>query len=167
MLSIDKILTLSYNEHIIVYNNNYYFRAVDNIETLIKELKSNSCKITPQRMAIYQIIKESMDHPNAETVFKKLSPTYPTMSLATVYKSLELFSKLDLIQVINLGEHSFRYDGITDKHQHILCTKCSKIEDINDAIFQSLQSEVENISKYKVDRQQICFYGVCENCLSK
>lgn len=134
------------------------------MELLIKELKSNSCKITPQRIAVYQTIKESMDHPNAETVFKKLYPSYPTMSLATVYKSLELFCNLGLIQVINIGENSFRYDGRTDEHQHIICTKCQKIEDLNNHIFEDLRYKVADISNYKINKQQLCFYGICSDC---
>lgn len=135
------------------------------MDTLIKELKSNSCKITPQRMAIYQVIKENMDHPNAEAVFKKLSPTYPTMSLATVYKSLELFAKLGLIQVINIGENSFRYDGKTEEHQHIICTNCSKIEDLKSNIFEDLTNKVQSISNYEITKKQMCFYGTCSECL--
>lgn len=137
------------------------------MDILIKELKSNSCKITPQRMAVYQTVKESIDHPNAEAVFKKLSPTYPTMSLATVYKSLELFSKLGLIQVINIGENSFRYDGKTEEHQHIICTNCSKIEDLNNDVFEDLTIKVQNISKYQIQKQQLCFYGICSDCIQK
>lgn len=134
------------------------------MELLIKELKSNSCKITPQRIAVYQAIKESTDHPNAETVFKKLYPTYPTMSLATVYKSLELFCNLRLIQVINIGENSFRYDGRTDGHQHIICTQCQKIEDLNNNIFEDLKYKVAEVSNYKINKQQLCFYGICSDC---
>ncbi len=137
------------------------------MEVLIKELKSNKCKITPQRIAVYRTIKESKDHPNAESVFNKLYSTYPTMSLATVYKSLELFVKLGLIQVINIGENSFRYDGRTDDHQHIVCTKCSKIEDIDSNIFENLSLQVEDISNYEIEKQQLCFYGVCAKCVHK
>lgn len=137
------------------------------MDVLIKELKANSCKITPQRIAVYQVIKEANDHPNAETVFKKLEPMYPTMSLATVYKSLELFSKLGLIQVINIGENSFRYDGKIEDHQHIICSKCSKIEDLSNTLFEDLILKVQDSSKYKVEKQQLCFYGICSDCLSE
>jgi len=137
------------------------------VEVLIKKLKSNGCKITPQRIAVYQTIKETMDHPNAEAVFKKLYPTYPTMSLATVYKSLELFSKLGLVTVINLGENSFRYDGKTEEHQHVICTKCSKIEDLNSTIFEDLTTKVQDISNYQIQKQQLCFYGTCSDCIQQ
>jgi len=137
------------------------------VDILINKLKSHSCKITPQRIAVYQTITETMDHPNAETVFKKLYPTYPTMSLATVYKSLELFSKLGLVQVINIGENSFRYDAKTEEHQHIICTQCSKIEDLNGTIFEDLAIKVQDISNYQVQKQQLCFYGVCSDCIKK
>ncbi len=143
------------------------FKVVSIVDVLIKELKSNSCKITPQRIAVYQTIKDSVDHPNAEAVFKKLYPAYPTMSLATVYKSLELFSKLGLVQVINIGENSFRYDGRIEDHQHIICTHCSKIEDLNNSIFEDLPSKVADTSNYHINKQQLCFYGICSDCLKE
>lgn len=130
----------------------------------MKKLKSNNCKTTPQRIAVYKAIKKSTDHPNAETLFKELSPAYPTMSLATVYKSLELFVQLGLIQIINIGEHSFRYDGRTEEHHHVICTSCWKVEDIENNIFEDLTNSVENISNYNIKKKQLCLYGTCSKC---
>lgn len=134
------------------------------MNVLIKKLKSNNCKTTPQRIAVYKAVTESTDHPNAETIFKQLSPLYPTMSLATVYKSLELFVQLGLIQIINVGENSFRYDGRTEEHSHIICTQCWKIEDLDNNIFEDLTSKVQQVSSYNVERKQLCFYGTCSDC---
>lgn len=111
------------------------------MDTLVKLLKSNNCKITPQRIAIYQAVRENHEHPNAETIYKMLAPTYPTISLATVYKSLELFVELGLIKVINIGENSFRYDFNTTCHPHVICTKCQKVEDLDNEFFEHLPKE--------------------------
>lgn len=135
------------------------------MNVLIKKLKSNNCKTTPQRIAVYKAVTESKDHPNAEAVFNKLSPLYPTMSLATVYKSLELFVQLGLIQTINVGENSFRYDGRTEEHPHIICTSCWKVEDLENHIFEDLTGQVQKISNYRIEKKQLCFYGTCPECL--
>jgi len=134
------------------------------LENLIKFLKESNCKITPQRIAIYNILKESNDHPNAEAIYRKLEPAYPTISLATIYKSLELFDQLGLIQVINIGENSFRYDCKAFSHPHLICSICHKVEDLNVDYFKDLTEKVESTTQYKISKQQLSFYGVCPEC---
>ena len=136
------------------------------MENLIKFLKENNCKITPQRLAIYNILKESKDHPNADSIYRKLEPAYPTISLATIYKSLELFDHLGLIQVINIGENSFRYDCKAFSHPHLICSICHKVEDLNVDYFKDLTYKVESSTNYKISKQQLSFYGVCPECAS-
>lgn len=136
------------------------------MDVLIKSLKTKNCKITPQRIAIYDAVRNCTGHPNAEAIYKKLSPAYPTISLATVYKSLELFVELGLIQVVNIGENSFRYDSNINNHSHVVCTLCQKVEDIDNEHFENLSSKIESIANYKIAKQQLCFYGTCSNCAS-
>ncbi|SET32449.1 Fur family transcriptional regulator, peroxide stress response regulator [Natronincola peptidivorans] len=135
------------------------------MDTLIKLLREKNCKITPQRIAIYHALNDSKEHPNAEAIYKKLAPAYPTISLATVYKSLELFSELGLVQVINIGENSFRYDSNTTSHPHVVCNICQRVEDLDNEFFQHLSERVESLCDYKIKNQQLCFYGTCANCI--
>ncbi|NLM04334.1 MAG: transcriptional repressor [Clostridiales bacterium] len=134
------------------------------MDMLINSLKSNNYKVTPQRIAVYHEIHNSKDHPNAETIHKNLAPKYPSISLATVYKSLELFAKLGIIQIINIDGQSYRYDSNTEKHHHIICNKCNKIEDLDNKHFACLKSEIENLTQYKIINQNFCFYGICKSC---
>jgi len=134
---------------------------------LIETLKENECKVTLQRIAIYETLKDTKSHPNAEAIYKQLSPKYPTISLATVYKSLELFVSLGLIQAINVEENSFRYDGNFKSHPHLICTKCKKVEDLDEHPFADLCREVEVLSGYSIEKQQLNFYGLCPECIQK
>ena len=54
----------------------------------------NGCKVTPQRLAVYDMLSHTTEHPTAEMIYQKVKEQYPTMSFATVYKSVEIFSKL-------------------------------------------------------------------------
>jgi len=67
-----------------------------------KMLKDHGFKVTPQRLAIYNALKETKAHPGAEAIYNKLLPMYPTMSLATVYKSLEVFKSIGLVQELQI-----------------------------------------------------------------
>ncbi len=132
---------------------------------LIETLKENDCKVTLQRIAIYETLKDTKSHPNAETIYKQLAPKYPTISLATVYKSLELFVSLGLIQAINVEENSFRYDGNSECHPHLICLSCKKVEDLEADSFSNLSKEVESLSGYQIKKQQLNFYGTCPSCI--
>ncbi|KAB3532902.1 transcriptional repressor [Alkaliphilus pronyensis] len=134
------------------------------MEALVKVLKNHKCKITPQRLAVYHVLRNNKDHPNAEAIFKMLEPNYPTISLATVYKSLELFAELGLIQAINLGENSFRYDPNPKVHPHVICSKCNKVEDLPEEYFDDLKAVVAKLVNYKVTKQHLTFYGICSDC---
>ena len=75
------------------------------------------------RLAEYDMLSHTTEHPTAEMIYLKVKEQYPTMSFATVYKSVEFFSKLGVILVLNTGEDSFRYEAKTSEHPHIICTK--------------------------------------------
>ncbi|MBE6065846.1 Fur family transcriptional regulator [Clostridium cochlearium] len=134
---------------------------MNNITSIFKEKK---LKLTPQRIAVYKYLKSTDEHPSAETIYKSLQPEYPTMSLATVYKTLKTLVEVDLIQEINVGEGNFRYDGKTNPHPHIQCLNCGKVDDIKDINFENLNEKVKPYTDYEVLNNQVYFYGICSCC---
>lgn len=134
---------------------------------LAKILRDNGCKVTPQRLAVYDMLSHTTEHPTAEMIYQKVKEQYPTMSFATVYKSVEIFSKLGVIQVLNTGEDSFRYDAKTSEHPHIKCTKCGRVNDVSHLDARAVESLVENETGFKVNGQQFYFYGICPDCQKK
>lgn len=131
---------------------------------ITKKLKEHGFKVTPQRLAVYNVLKDTKEHPSAETIYNKLLPMYPTMSLATVYKSLEVFKNMGLVQELDLGEGSSRYDANTKYHPHIYCIKCSKVEDVSDDMLYDLLDGVREKTGYDIVKQQLYFYGYCPKC---
>ena len=126
-------------------------------------LRANGHKVTPQRVAIYVYLSLVSNHPTADTIFKKLHPRYEGLSLGTVYKTLDIFTRLSLIRALNTGEDSFRYDADTSDHQHIQCTCCGRVDDI---VLGNLyiQKKVETESGYQVQGNELYFYGICPEC---
>lgn len=131
---------------------------------LIKYLKEKGYKVTPQRIAVYEILKNTKEHPSVDTLYSRLQPVYPTMSLATVYKSLEVFKELGLVQELNVGEDKFRYDANVHQHPHIICLTCGKVEDVDDEMLFDLVGHVESKTGYKLVNQQLYFFGYCPEC---
>ncbi|OGO77595.1 MAG: transcriptional repressor [Clostridiales bacterium GWB2_37_7] len=134
---------------------------------VVKVLKEKGYKVTPQRLAVYDILKNTKEHPTVEVIYNKLQPMYPTMSLATVYKSLEMFKDLDLVQELNVGEDKFRYDANVKPHPHITCVSCGKVDDVDDEMFFNLSEQVSNKTGYQITDQKLYFYGHCPVCKQK
>ena len=139
---------------------------LNNLE-LAKLLRENGCKVTPQRLAIYDVLAHTKDHPTAEEIYKKIRLIYPTMSFATVYKSVEVLNKVKAVQVLNTGEPSFRYDADVTPHAHIQCTACGKVRDVKMDEKKDLEIAVARESGYEVTGSQAYFYGICPNCQEK
>ena len=134
---------------------------------LAKILRDNGCKVTPQRLAVYDMLSHTTEHQTAEMIYQKVKEQYPTLSFATVYHSVDIFSKLGVIQVLNTGEDSFRYDAKTSEHPHIQCTKCGRVNDVSHLDARAVESLVENETGFKVNGHQFYFYGICPDCQKK
>ena len=127
-------------------------------------LKSKGLKVTPQRLAIFNVLYNTTCHPSAETIYNALQETHPTMSLATVYKTLDSFKKNDLVQELNVGEDSFRYDVTIASHPHLICVECHAVSDMESEILKNIREQVSAETKFKLMTEQLYFYGVCPDC---
>lgn len=127
-------------------------------------LRNKGFKVTPQRLAIYKVLANTKTHPSAEMIFNELQPIYPTMSLATVYKTIEILKELGMIQRLNVGEDSFRYDAMVENHAHIRCMGCGRVDDLTEVDDASFVKAVEGTTPYKLTSQQFYFYGYCPEC---
>ena len=127
-------------------------------------LRDNGFKVTPQRLAICDVLVNTCDHPSAEMIYERLRYNYPTMSLATVYKTIGILKELSLIQVLNIGEDSLRCDADTSIHLHVRCAHCSKVEDVHGIESEKFIEEVIAHSNYKLCGQQFYFFGICPEC---
>ena len=130
-------------------------------------LRQKGLKVTPQRIAILNMLMNTKSHPTAEAIFKALEPTNPTMSLATVYKTLDSFTSAEIIQELSIDGESLHYDYNTDFHPHIICKKCGSVCDVDVSINDEVNAIINKITdqtKYSIDKEQLFFYGLCENC---
>ena len=133
-------------------------------EYLIAKLRQRNFRMTPQRMALVRMIAASEGHPSAYQLYEQVKPQYPTMSPATVYKTLNLFKEMGEVFEIDLKENS-RYDGNKPHpHPHVICISCQKVIDGADELVNNLLDEIESDSGYKIVRHQIIFYGYCPDC---
>ncbi len=134
------------------------------IDTLSAAFRDNNMKLTPQRIAIYEMLMSTKSHPSAETIYDSIKDRYPTMSLATVYKTLKALVQLNLAQEINVGEGNFRYDANAEPHPHIVCINCGRVDDIDNLDLSFINESAENFTDYDILKSKVYFYGICSDC---
>lgn len=132
-----------------------------------QQLRSNGYKVTPQRVAIYKALSKITKHPNAEIIHNYLHDEYPLISLATVYKTMEIFAKIGLVSIVDVATESCLYDSVTKPHPHVHCLECGKVEDIEGINMEQVFEKVQKLTNYEVKNTQIVFQGICKNCLNK
>jgi Fur family peroxide stress response transcriptional regulator len=130
----------------------------------IEALRSKGYKATPQRIAICRIALNSRAHPSAQQVYDEIKKIHPTVSLATVYKTLEVLRDLDLVQEINFPKGQARFDSYMNPHINLICLKCGTITDLDDMTVKAITKKVAAATKFKPTGQRMDVYGICKKC---
>jgi Fur family peroxide stress response transcriptional regulator len=133
-------------------------------DELITMLRERDFRLTPQRVELVRLIAASEGHPSAAQLYAKIRIRFPTMSQATVYKTLALLKEMNQVLEIDLRDDR-HYDGNRPHpHSHLICMKCNKIMDGDLEFDLTSIRRLEETSGYQIVRPQIVFYGLCPNC---
>jgi Fur family transcriptional regulator, peroxide stress response regulator len=122
-------------------------------------------KMTPQRLAILDYLKDNIRHPSAETIFKAIKEKFPTMSFATVYNTLSTLSKTGNLRELTIDPEKRRFDPNLEPHHHLICIKCGKIVDVKVDYELNLPYAVKK--DFEIVGNHIEFYGICQDCKVK
>jgi Fur family transcriptional regulator, peroxide stress response regulator len=138
------------------------------LEVVIKLLREHSCRITPQRIDVVKYILKTGSHPSAEDIHKVIKKRYPMISLATVYKTLDLLKRLYIVQELGFADKSARYETNNKAHINMVCMSCGKISDVDGVEgLSELESQARNKSSYHVLSSRFELHGYCPSCKSK
>lgn len=133
--------------------------------SLIETLRQAGLRLTPQRLAICRLLAGNDAHPSAQRLYEQLRPEYPSLSLTTVYNTLEALVRLGAIH--NLGgdiNGVVRYDAETATHANLICTSCNRIVDFYSPHVKALTDDVHERSGYRVTGARVLYYGLCAEC---
>ncbi len=124
-------------------------------------------KLTHQRLEIFDVLSSMLDHPSAEDVFDEVKKRIPTIAFDTVYRTLSLFEHQGLISKVNYLDGRTRYDSLNERHCHLICTRCRKIEDFYWPEVDQLQIPRETRRWGRIENRYIELRGLCKDCLTK
>ncbi len=134
------------------------------LDDIRKKFRDNRLKFTPQRTAIYQVLVHSTAHPTAEDLFAQVSPTFPMLSVNTVYYTLGVLRTAVLIQEVNIGHDRARFDANLSPHHHLICVGCHTIVDVMDPRLNRLSSPSGIPKDFEITSYQVAFRGYCGPC---
>ena len=121
-------------------------------------------KLTPQREAVYEVIRERHDHPTAGDIFEAARKRLPGISYATVYNSLRYLKEAGLVHEISFGDSASRYDGVMERHDHAICNECGKLVDLDMPEAAKLMPAAAQKSRFRPQSVHFTLRGVCPDC---
>ena len=134
------------------------------ISELFKRLRAAGQRITPQRLAIIEMVFCSPSHPTAKQVHEALLGRYPTMSLMTVYKTLHMLQKLGEVGVVAAESDAVHYDGLrSEPHAHLVCRRCGAITDVADDVELDCLAAARRLG-WQVEGWRLELAGLCPQC---
>ncbi len=135
------------------------------MQRYIERLKEHRIKVTPQRIAIVEVM-EHEGHASVREIFEKIRQKFPTLSLATVYKNINAMLESDFIRELKIVGQDAKYELASAPHAHMICTACGKVEDIM-IDTETLLKEVGEASHYRIEHEMLQFFGICPTCLER
>jgi len=121
--------------------------------------------LTKQREVVLQVIRDSHGHLTANEVFGEAKSLLPSISFATVYNSLRYLKDAGHIAEIQFGNGASRFDRMTHRHDHAICTKCGALVDIDMEHPDELVRTAARISNFKPESLEFTLRGLCPACV--
>ncbi len=126
--------------------------------------RSGGRKMTPQRQRIFHALQGKESHPSAEMVYDEVRAEMPTISLKTVYQTLNELAEMGEISALDLGTGTIRFDpNVETPHHHLVCRSCGKVRDLFVSI-DGLSVDPADALGYEVASAEVVFRGLCDEC---
>jgi len=120
--------------------------------------------LTRQREVVLTVIRDANDHLTANDVFAAAKRLLPSISFATVYNSLRYLKEAGHIAEIQFGNGASRFDRMTSRHDHAICTSCGKLVDIELEVPADLVRTAARRSRFKPESLEFTLRGLCPEC---
>ena len=130
-----------------------------------EKLRENTLKVTPQRIAMLEEI-EAAGHIDIDALYEILRMSFPSISLATVYKNVNQMYELSILEVIKVPNHKQQYEIAKAPHIHLACDACGSVMDMDQCI-DELMDSAESGSGYRLNHSSVVLNGICPSCQAK
>jgi Fe2+ or Zn2+ uptake regulation protein len=136
--------------------------AID--DQLVKELRDRGLRVTSQRIVIHRALCSETQHMTAEQVLERVSDVLPSISLPTVYATLELLEDLGLVRRLGTGNGAVLFDSRVDPHAHTICRRCGATADLDGGALSAQVAARATETGFVPDHTQLVVWGLCARC---
>ena len=140
---------------------------------MLRDVKRAGLKLTPQRIAIVRLFAGDESHPTAQDMYERLLPTFPSMSFATVYNTLDALARAGLAGIVRLpGKRgdAARFDPNMSAHHHAVCDGCGAVLDIAAGTLAPTAASVKKLRRaapgFSVRAVERIYRGFCARCMA-
>jgi len=132
---------------------------------ILGKLSEQGYRLTPQRMMILSAIENGDGHISADEIYAQVVAEYPRVNISTVYRTLELLKRLELVTETDLGDGRLRYHP-ADKghHHHLVCTECGAVIDLDESLLSPVKDVLLREYGFLADLKHLAIFGRCANC---
>ncbi|MDI6852738.1 MAG: Fur family transcriptional regulator [Deltaproteobacteria bacterium] len=135
---------------------------------MVDRLKAKGLRLTPQRLAILRLLAAGDGHPSIEAIYDRMKADFPTMSIATVYKTMALLKELGEVLELAFPGGVSRYDGRKPfPHPHLICLRCKKIMDPELGSLEHLTEAAGKETGFRILSHRLDFFGLCPECTAE
>lgn len=134
------------------------------VERFVERCRERGIRVTHQRIEIFRELAATLEHPSADVVFQRVRGRLPTVSLDTVYRTLNLLEQHEVISKVGAVGDRTRFDANTDRHHHFICAACGLIRDFSCGEFDALEAPPAVRSIGAVSSIRVEVKGVCSAC---
>lgn len=127
-------------------------------------LRSRGFRMTPQRMAILQVLHDAGGHLLPLQIVHAAQQRLPGMTEATVYRTLSFLAEQDLVMAAHIGSGQLVYEVSGHAHHHIICRECGSAREITHAALEPLYQHLQHSTGFQIDTTHVTFFGICPDC---
>jgi Fe2+ or Zn2+ uptake regulation protein len=134
------------------------------MNTYTSHLHKHGFRMTPQRMAILNILSQANGHLMPIEICQRAAETLPCLTDATVYRTLNFLTQQGLVLAAHIGNGQLVYEISGRNHHHLICRRCGNACEIGHDLLQSLYEQFQTSTGYQIDNIHVTFFGLCPAC---
>lgn len=133
-------------------------------DLIVKRLREQGYRLTPQRLAILQIIEDDGGHLSPAVIYERAVKRLPGLTEATVYRTLDFLARNGLVLVAHIGDGRLVYETAGHSHHHLICRACGYSIEIAHEQLESLYQKFREQTGFQIDVCHVTFFGHCPGC---
>ena len=135
------------------------------LDTSRRALNLTGVRVTNQRALLLEIIRQGQGHLDADEVYRRARQKYPRLSLSTVYRTLQLFKKLSLVEEVHFDESHHHYEAKpSTEHHHLVCLGCGRVIEFQYPLSRYVKRNVAEAKDFEIVATEIRMTGYCSKC---